>query len=430
MSDPAAIRLRSWPGRARHRLVASPWLILSVAGLTVFLSGPAQTYGVSSFVDPMLADLGLSRSLFSTLYAAGTLSSAGVLLLVGRQIDRFGSRLVLLASGAGFVAALALLGSVGQAAAMLAGFALLRTFGSGVLTLAARTLVAHWFERGRGRAFSLIGVAGMLSLAIVPPVSERLIDWVGWRDAWRVWAGVMLLVLLPAVAVLVRDQPPLAGKEERAPDDPAPRPLTADGLTARQAMRTPVFWALMGAGTVPALVVTGLAFNQVSIFTARGLSPSLAATTFTVESAAALPTMLLAGWLLDRYPPRFVLVAGQVLLALAMVMLLLANSPALALTYSALRGASGGLWMVSADVVWPSYFGSARPAPRSDRSPSAWPTTPWAATTRRSPGCSSCRSRRRWRWRGYGHPRQSRSRFRSLGWQGSASGRTHPAGIG
>jgi MFS family permease len=67
--------------------------------------------------------------------------------------------------------------------------------------------------------------------------------------------------------------------------------------------------------------------------------------------------MLLTGWLLDRYPPRFVLVAGQVLLALAMVMLLLADSPALALTYSALRGASGGLWMVSADVVWPSYFG-------------------------------------------------------------------------
>jgi hypothetical protein len=42
----------------------SRWSILAVAGMAVFLSGPAQTYGVSAFVDPMLADLHLSRSLF------------------------------------------------------------------------------------------------------------------------------------------------------------------------------------------------------------------------------------------------------------------------------------------------------------------------------------------------------------------------------
>jgi MFS family permease len=304
----------------------------------------------------MLVDLGITRSLFSTLYAAGTLASAGVLLIVGRQIDRFGSRLILVASALLFIAALVLLGSVVNAVTLLIGFALLRTFGSGVLTLSARTLVAHWFERGRGRAFSLIGVAGMISLAVVPAASERLIDWVGWRDAWRVYAGVMLLVLLPAVAFLVRDRPP-SPPHDLAANGPAPNQVSLEGMTAREAVRTPVFWALLGAGTVPALVVTGLAFNQISIFTARGLSSSLAATTFTVESAAALPTMLLAGWLLDRYPPRHVLVAGQVLLALAMVVLLLATSPALALAYSALRGASGGLWMISADVVWPAYFG-------------------------------------------------------------------------
>jgi MFS family permease len=338
-------------------LAVSPSQILLVAGLAVFLSGPAQTYGVSSFVDPMLVDLGITRSLFSTLYAAGTLASAGVLLIVGRQIDRFGSRVVLVASALLFIAALVVLGAAIDAVTLLIGFALLRTFGSGVLTLAARTLVAHWFEQGRGRAFSLIGVAGMISLAVVPATSERLVAWVGWRDAWRVYAGVMLLVLLPAVAFLVRDRPTAVPNHDLRPDHHAPSPAAVEGISAREAMRTPVFWALLGAGTVPALVVTGLAFNQISIFTARGLSGSLAATTFAVESAAALPTMLLAGWLLDRYPPRHVLVAGQALLALAMVVLLLAESPALALTYSALRGASGGLWMISADVVWPAYFG-------------------------------------------------------------------------
>jgi cyanate permease len=122
-------------------------------------------------------------------------------------------------------------------------------------------------------------------------------------------------------------------------------------------MRTPAFWGLIGASAVPSLVVTGLAFNQVAIFTDRGLPGTLAAATFTVESAVALPMTLLAGWLLDRVPARYILAAGQVFLAIAMGVLLFANTATLALAYAAWRGASGALWMVAADVAWPAYFG-------------------------------------------------------------------------
>lgn len=344
-----------------HRGSFSGWLMLAVAGLAVFMSGPAQTYGVSTFVDPMLADLGWSRSLFSTLYSIGTLASAGALLLVGRLIDRWGNRVVLAATAVGFGLALLLMSAVAGPFALLIGFALLRTCGSGVLTLAARTLVPNWFVRQRGRAFSLIGLASMLSLAAIPPLHQALIGGFGWRAAWRIDALVIFLVLLPVVAVVVRDRPealgqypdgvrPLVGSDA-SPADPD------DGMTLRAALRTPAFWGLIGASVVPSLVVTGLAFNQVAIFTDRGLPAALAATTFSVESAVALPITLLAGWLADRYPVRYVLAAGQVCLAAAMISLLAADALALALVYAAWRGASGGLWMVAADVAWPTYFG-------------------------------------------------------------------------
>ncbi|MBA3416838.1 MAG: MFS transporter, partial [Chloroflexia bacterium] len=94
------------------------------------------------------------------------------------------------------------------------------------------------------------------------------------------------------------------------------------------------------------------------ILTDRGLPATLAATTFAVESAIGIPTALLAGWIADRFPVRYVLAAGQVCLAVAMVWLLVsAGAPGLALLYSAWRGASSGLWMVAADVAWPAYFG-------------------------------------------------------------------------
>jgi MFS family permease len=347
-----------WPPR---KPVFAGWLILGVAGLAVFLSGPAQTYGVSVFVDPMLEELGWSRSLFSTAYAAGTLASAAALLVVGRLIDRWGNRLVISLAAVGFGIALLLMSVVSGVLSLLVGFALLRTCGSGVLTLAARTLVPFWFVRRRGRAFSVLGLAATLSLAVVPVVNELLIGAVGWRAAWRVSALVIWLVLLPAVALLIRDRPEDAGQlpdgarpvdlEDAPPAEPEPGP------TLGQAARTSAFWALLGASAVPSLVVTGLAFNQVAIFTDRGIPGTLAATTFTVESLVGLPMTLLAGSLADRFPLRYILAAGQLCLVLAMVSLLAADTPALALLYSAWRGASSGLWMVAADVAWPAYFG-------------------------------------------------------------------------
>jgi MFS family permease len=334
--------------------------MLSAAGLAVFLSGPAQTYGVSPFVEPMLTELGWSRSLFSAAYSVGTLASAGALLLIGRQIDRWGNRLVFSLAAVVFALALLLMSAVGGLVTLLLGFALLRTFGSGVLTLAARTLIPHWFIRRRGRAFSLLGLASTLSLALFPPLNEVLIDAFGWRGAWRANAVVIVLVLLPVVAFVVRDRPELVGQH---PDGAPPRGDGHDerveegSFALREALRTPAFWGLLGASAVPSFVVTGLAFNQVAIFTDRGLPGTLAAITFSVESAVGLPTTLLAGWLVDRYPLRYTLAAGQICLLIALVALLAANSPALALFYSAWRGASSGLWMVAADVAWPAYFG-------------------------------------------------------------------------
>jgi MFS family permease len=66
---------------------------------------------------------------------------------------------------------------------------------------------------------------------------------------------------------------------------------------------------------------------------------------------------LLAGWLVDRYPVRYALAAGQFFLGIAMVVLLFADVPALAILYAACRGVAGGFWTVAVDVAWPAYFG-------------------------------------------------------------------------
>jgi MFS family permease len=343
-------------------------IILLIASLAVFFSGPGQTYGVSTFVDPMIGELGISRSVYSMTYSFGTLVGAAALVYAGRMIDRIGEKKILIASALGLASALVLLSLAQGPIWLLVGFSLLRTSGQGVLTLAAKTLIPHWFIRRRGFAFSIVGFASAASLALFPLLHSQTVGWLGWRMAWRFDAILLLVILLPALIVFVRNRPADVGITDIARDEARrqrDKPeidleihVESDGgYTLKEAMRTPMFWAIVSAGLVPSLVVTGMTFNQVAIFTERGLPETLTATTFTVESTFQVFVTLAIGWYLDRYPVKHVLVGGQIALALAMVALLVSQGVWLSYIYAMLRGASSAFWMVGSDVAWPRFFG-------------------------------------------------------------------------
>ena len=337
--------------------------MLGVGGLALLLSTPAQTYGFSVFVDPMQAHFGWSRSLISAAYTVATLVSAGAVFLAGGLIDRFGHRRVMAVAVAVYAASLLLMGSVTNPIGLLLGFTLLRVSGASVLTLAARTLVAQWFVRRRGRAVSLINLGKMLGMAIVPPANAVLIERFGWRDAWQANA-LFVVLLLPLAAIFVRGRPEDVGQfpDGRRPEDAVAAAETTPAAnerswTLRQALRTRAMWLLLSATVVPAMVTNGLSFNQVSILTQTGLASTVAATTFAVESVVALPTTLLAGWLADRFGARYVLALGQGTLTIAMIWLAFTTSAEMAFVFGALRGLTTGTWILASEVAWPAYFG-------------------------------------------------------------------------
>ncbi|MGD8684784.1 MAG: MFS transporter, partial [Chloroflexota bacterium] len=78
------------PGGVSVRFLG--WRVAALATITAALSGPGQTIGVAVFVDPMIETLASTRSEVSTAYLVGTLVGAGLLVFVGRWIDRVGTR--------------------------------------------------------------------------------------------------------------------------------------------------------------------------------------------------------------------------------------------------------------------------------------------------------------------------------------------------
>lgn len=134
------------------------WLMLAVGMVGNFCSGPGQTFTVSVFIDPLIAEFGLSRAAISSAYATGTMIGALGLSLVGVLIDRHGSRVVLTGAGAMLGVTCWLFPQAGGLAGLYLLFTAQRFFGQGTIPLACNNLVSQWFLRRRGLALSLLGV--------------------------------------------------------------------------------------------------------------------------------------------------------------------------------------------------------------------------------------------------------------------------------
>src|SRR5205814_8734001 len=68
-APPAAIG----PSQRMINRVHGGWLVIAAAAIGVFMTTPGQTVGVSSFVDLLAADTGLTRERVLLLYSLGTL---------------------------------------------------------------------------------------------------------------------------------------------------------------------------------------------------------------------------------------------------------------------------------------------------------------------------------------------------------------------
>ncbi len=187
------------------------WFVLSVSTLAMFISGPGQTYSVSIFVDPIIKQFGWSRTLVSGLYTGGSLTAGVLMVLVGRLLDRYGARIMIVISGILFGLAALWMSTVDSPLKLYAGFAAIRTLGQGSLSLIPTTLIALWFIRLRGRVTAVGVLGGAISAAVFPILIHNLITNMDWQAAWRVLAFIIWGGLLIPAVFLIRRSPESVG---------------------------------------------------------------------------------------------------------------------------------------------------------------------------------------------------------------------------
>ena len=345
------------------------WLVLFAASVGMFATGPGQSFTFSIFVGPIATDLGIGGTGVASAYGLATLAAAFVLPFVGRLVDLYGARIILV--GVSLALGFACIGFslVDDPLTLTIGFGLLRFLGQGALMLICANLVSQWFFLHRGLAMSLMMLGFCLSLAVYPPLGEILIgnaaadaaDAGHWRDAWPWFAVITWVVLLPLAIVIVRGRPEDVGllpDGARLPDlaEAAAAPAIT-GATLRQALRTPAFYIIAAGLLSMSMLSTGLHFFQVSVFEDQGLDTETAARVFTVVAISMAIAMPLFGRLLDRFDPRFVFLLALALQSASLLSAALVSSVETALVYGVVFGTTNAANLVVATVMWPRYFG-------------------------------------------------------------------------
>lgn len=344
------------------------WAIVAVAALTLFFSGPGQTYSVSIFIDHYVESFGWGRTEVSSYYSMATLVAGFTLPLIGRGIDKKGQRRMLVIIAFALAMAALWMSFVRTPLMLILGFFMLRLLGQGSMTLLPNTLVPAWFQRNRGKALSLMALGGVVGSAAIPPINNLLLVNFGAALAWRTWTALLLLIMIPAGWIVIRNRPEEKGlmPDGDRDDDlgqnqfrPAKRvEVSSYPWRLDEAMKTRSFWLMLLTMAIPSMINTGITFHMVSIIGEKGFSSAFAASILSIMALSQFPMTFVAGFVVDYVKVHLVKGLNYILYLVVVLAIFLGDRPALLILYAILHGIFLAFDSVSTGVLWPNYFGS------------------------------------------------------------------------
>lgn len=272
--------------------------------------------------------------------------------LAGWLLDRWGSRRVACASILMFGLTLVALSQMtGSALGFKVLLAMMGFTSVATNFVAYARVIASWFDRNRGLAIGLTASAQAVGIITLPLIVQRLIEASGWSAALLAVGGLQLLVCLPVVWLLVKEQPHLA---------PSPGAAGAPVKTARigAVLRSPVFWGIAACIAVEGLTIYAILPNTAFILgQTAGLAAHDIAALASLSGIAFLFGRVGFGYLLDRAPARLLFVVMVAMVAGGVSLYATADTLAGVRVGAFLLGMAGGGQTDLMPYVASRYFG-------------------------------------------------------------------------
>lgn len=336
-----------------------------ISAISLFFSAPGQTYSISVFINVYRAEFGYSTSLISFGYMIATIASGSLLVIMGKMVDKFGQRAMMVFVGI-MLALTAFYNSYVMNIGMIFfGFFLLRYFGQGSMTLIPHSLVPQWFEKKRAFALSLETLGALIAAMTVPALNYWLINTIGWENAWRFWGVALLVIFVPVAFFTVINRPEDIGlsidnngKQNDVDSKLALEKLEAESFTLERALKTKEFWFIGLISIIVPMFSTGVTFHFFEMMSLRNVEGDQAAFIIGLIAFPSFFMPFVARVMIDRYPPKFIFLTTQSMIFLSMIFLSWFVTGFLsAIGFIIFYGTAVAIQVVTLNTIWPTYFG-------------------------------------------------------------------------
>jgi len=341
------------PGKSELDLGYYGWRVVVAACFGVMAGfGSLFVYTFAVFVKPLGAAFGWSREAVSLGFALAALTVGACSPLIGKLLDRFGPRRIILPSMAVFACGVASLAFLHPGIwQFYLTCVVIGVVGNGAAHLAYARSIATWFHKRLGTALAFVMVGAGLGAMILPVVAQAVMDKSGWRAAYATLGGMALLLGLPLSWNYIRER----GAAETESTQTAP--VEHSGATFGEGLGSYAFWIIVAVLFVSSISMNGAITHMSALLTDRRISPADAAWCASILGGTSVLGRIFTGWLLDRFAGARVAFVVSLITAAGIFLLARADSFLAGGAAAALIGIGAGGEAAITPYLLTRYFG-------------------------------------------------------------------------
>lgn len=258
-----------------------------------FAVGAACMHSYTVFLIAFIEAFGWSRAESSIAYSVSQLVTGATSPLVGILVDRLGPQRLVLMGGFLLAAGLVASSFAHSLWQVIVLYGVVMTLGANCLGLVVFVpILSRRFVSNRGMAVAIVQSANGFARAVSAPLSQVLIEGLGWRGAYLAQGGFMAVAFLPLAALF-------RGSERGRGRTAGGHAAIPVGWTLRRAMRTPHFWLLSLVYVFTGLGSFLVALHQLAFAVTIGFDKLYAAEVLGLGAMLSLPGVIVTGILSD-----------------------------------------------------------------------------------------------------------------------------------
>ena len=319
-----------------------------------FFSSFGQSFFLGLFNSSIRDALLITHGQFGSIYASATLLSSLLLIWVGKKIDdvnifKFAIFVSLLLAFSCFF-----FSKISSLTFLFLAIFLMRFSGQGMMSHTATTTISRYFNKSRGKALS-IGWFGLSSAEFILPVlviySLTLITW---NNIWII-ISLLVIFLLPLSSYLLVKNVKLDSRENT--DEKEFKDENIKQWRRIEVLKDYRFYIISLNMLAMPWIATGVFVFQSFIANSKGWGDYTIPQSFMSYSIFSVLTLIISGFLVDKFTSRKLLIYMNVPLFLSTFVLIYFDSSYSAFAFLGLIGVSNGLANLLGSSTWAEIYG-------------------------------------------------------------------------